>query len=86
MEAEMVRAKNKTLVFVKKLGPGGAKGLEGMLRFLVTSGSSGFESLVTENCRRKVNAHGSSVGYISIQCGFALQLDDHMPLLILVYH
>lgn len=49
MEAEMVRAKNKTLVFVKKLGPGGAKGLEGMLRFLVTSGSSGFESLVTEN-------------------------------------
>jgi hypothetical protein len=50
MEAEMVRAKNKTLVFVKKLGPGGAKGLEGMLRLFVgASGSSGYESLVREN-------------------------------------
>jgi hypothetical protein len=41
MEAEMVRVKNKTLVLVKKLGPGelklgvGAKGLEGMVGWLV---------------------------------------------------
>lgn len=53
MEAEMVRAKNKTLVFVKKLGPGevavGANGLEGMVRLLVLLGLCWFEGSVTKN-------------------------------------
>lgn len=57
----MVRAKNKTLVLVKKLCPGGAKGLEGMVRLLVFLGLAGLRVWSQRIEEEKQNAHGSSV-------------------------
>lgn len=61
--AEIVRAKNKILVFVKKMGGlrvVAGKCLEGMVVVFASSGSLGFVGLASKVMNKKIERHGDA--------------------------